>query len=171
MERFCYMLPTNSASRQISIIRPEMRRRALFVTSRAAWSWNTIHLARKNADSPLAAVVVATGQKARCASGCQPPSVDYGIGSSLTPVSEAWSMPAYLATLAVHAAFDIENRIAIFLTTQSASSLSVISIPQSRVFPELVLSPLREEHFYCLTFLSKNNGRNLYLEPAKLTAR
>ena len=37
-------------------------------------------LARENVDSPLAAMVLATGHNALCASGCQPPSVDNGTG-------------------------------------------------------------------------------------------
>ena len=62
-------------------------------------------LARENVDSPLAAIVVATEHNALCAPGCQPPSVDNGTGSRLNPFPAACSMPEYLETSAVHAAF------------------------------------------------------------------
>ena len=41
-----------------------MRQITLFVTSRAAWRWNKMLLARENVDSPLAAMVVATEHEA-----------------------------------------------------------------------------------------------------------
>ena len=41
-----------------------MRHRALFVTSRAAWRWNKMLLARENVDNPLAAMVIATEHNA-----------------------------------------------------------------------------------------------------------
>ena len=66
-------------------------------------------LARENVDSPLAAMVVATEHNALLASGCQPPSVDNGTGSRLNRVPAACSMPGYLETLAVHAAFNRFN--------------------------------------------------------------
>ena len=65
------MLLTDSSSRQISDGRHDMQQRALFVTSRAAWRWNKMLRAPKNVGRPLAAIVVATEHKARCASGCQ----------------------------------------------------------------------------------------------------
>ena len=99
---------------QISDVRCDMRQGALFVTSSAACRWNRMLLARRNVDSLLAEIVVATEHNARCASGCQPPSVDKGTGSRLNPVSAAWSRPAYLETLAVHAVF---NRFDGFSTT------------------------------------------------------
>ena len=108
------MLLTNRAPPQISDNRPDMRHRALFVTSRAAWRWNKMLRARENVDSPLAAMVFATEHNALCASGCQPPSVDNGTGSRLNRVPAAWSMLAYLETLAVHAAF---NKFSRFSTT------------------------------------------------------
>ena len=106
MEIYCCMLLGTRAFPRISDVRPDMRQRALFVTSRAACCWNWMLLARENVDSPLAGIVVATEHNARCASGCQPPSVDKGTGSRLNPVPAAWSMLAYLETLAVHAAFN-----------------------------------------------------------------
>ena len=48
------------ASPQISDNRPDMRQRALFVTSRAPLRWNKMILALENVDSPLAAMLVAT---------------------------------------------------------------------------------------------------------------
>ena len=82
---YCFVLLTNRASPQISDIRPDMRQRALFVTSKAAWHRKKMLLARENVDSPLAAMIVATVHNARRASGCQPPSVDNGTGSRLNP--------------------------------------------------------------------------------------
>ena len=46
----------DKAPPQISDNRPDMRHRVLFVTSRAAWRWNKMLLARENVDSSLAAV-------------------------------------------------------------------------------------------------------------------
>ena len=43
---------------------PDMRQRALFVTSGAARRWNKVLLARENVYSPLATIGVATEQKA-----------------------------------------------------------------------------------------------------------
>ena len=54
----------NRAPPQISDDRPDMRQRALFVTSRAAWRWNKMLLAREYVDSPLVAMVVATEHNA-----------------------------------------------------------------------------------------------------------
>ena len=68
----------------------------------------------ENADTPLAAVVVATEHNALRASVCQPPSVDNGTGSRWNPVPAAWSMLADLETLEVHAAF---NRFSGFSAT------------------------------------------------------
>ena len=114
-ENYCFVLLTNRAPPQISHNRPDMRQRALFVTSRAAWRWTKMLLARENVDSPLAAMVLATEHNALCASGCQPPSVDNGTGSRLNRVPAASSsMLAYLETLAVHAAF---NKFSGFSTT------------------------------------------------------
>ena len=79
-------------------IRPDMRQRALFVTSRAEWRWNKMLLARENVDSPLAAMVLATEHNALCASRCQPPSVDNGTGSRLKPVPAACSLHFVPAT-------------------------------------------------------------------------
>ena len=45
----------NRAFPQISDVRPDMRQRALFVTSRAACCWNRMLPARENVDSPFAA--------------------------------------------------------------------------------------------------------------------
>ena len=106
---YCFVLPTNRTSPQISDNRPEMRQRALFVTSKAAWRWNKMLQARENVSSALAAMLVATEHNAQWASGCQPPSVDNGTGSSLNPVPAACSMPEYRETLAVHAAFNRFN--------------------------------------------------------------
>ena len=103
---YCFVFLTNRASPQISNIRPDMRQRTLFVTSRAAWRWNKMLLARENVDSPLAPMVVTTEHNALWGSGCQPPSVDNGTGSRLNPVPAACSMPEYLKTLAVHTAFN-----------------------------------------------------------------
>ena len=103
------MLLVTNASPQISDVSPDMRQRALFVTSRAAWRWNRMLLAREDADSPLAAIVVATERNTRYTSGCQPPSVDKGAGGRLKPVPAAWSKSAYLETLAVHAFFNRFN--------------------------------------------------------------
>ena len=64
------MLLVTSASPQISGFRPNMRQRALFVTSRAACRWNRMLPARENVDSPVAAIRVATEHSAWCASGC-----------------------------------------------------------------------------------------------------
>ena len=61
---YCFVLHTNGAPPQISDFRPDMRQRALFVTSRAAWRWNKMLLARGNVDRLLAAMVVATAHKA-----------------------------------------------------------------------------------------------------------
>ena len=110
LENYCCILLVTSASPQISDVRPDMRQRALFVTSRAAWRWNGMLLARESVDSPLAAIVVATEHNARCASGCQPPSVYKGTSCRFNPVPAAWGKPAYMETLAVHAAFNRFNR-------------------------------------------------------------
>ena len=58
LENYCVVLLTNRAPPQISNNRPDMRLRALFVTSRAAWRWNRILLARENVFStgPIAYV-------------------------------------------------------------------------------------------------------------------
>ena len=53
---------TNKAPPQISDSRPNMRHRALFVTSRAAWRWNKMLLARENVDRPLASMVQCVSQ-------------------------------------------------------------------------------------------------------------
>ena len=89
---FCMLLGTRDFL-QISDVRLDLRKRALFVTGRATCRWNRMLLARENVDSPLAAIVAATERNARCASGCQPPSVGKGTGSSLSPVPAAWGMP------------------------------------------------------------------------------
>ena len=60
LENYCFVLLANKAPPQISDNRPDMRHRALFVTSRAAWRWNNMLLAREIVDQPLAAIVVAT---------------------------------------------------------------------------------------------------------------
>ena len=70
-------------------------------------------LAQENVNSLLAAIVVATEDNARCTPGCQPPSVDKGKCNRLSPVPVAWSMPAYLDTLAAHPAFNIFNGFSI----------------------------------------------------------
>ena len=93
LENYCFVLLTNRAPPQISDNRPDMRQRALFVTSGAAGRWNKMLLAREIVDSPLAAMVLATEHNALCASGCQPPSVDNGTGSRLNRVPSAWSVP------------------------------------------------------------------------------
>ena len=64
LENYYFVLPTTRAPPQISDNRPDMRQRALFVTSRAAWRWNKMLLARENVDSPLSAMVVATEHNA-----------------------------------------------------------------------------------------------------------
>ena len=89
IENYCYMLLVTSASPQVSDVRPYMRQRALFVTSRAACRWNRMLLARGNVDSPLAATVVVKGHNARYSSGCEPPSVDKGTGGRLNSVQAA----------------------------------------------------------------------------------
>ena len=45
--------------------RPDMRQRALFVTSNAACRWNKMLLAALKVDIPRAAIVVATEHRAR----------------------------------------------------------------------------------------------------------
>ena len=77
IEIYCCMLLGTSAFPQISDVRPDMRRRALFVTSRAACRWNRMLVARENVDGPLVPIVVTTVHNSRCASGCQPPSIVY----------------------------------------------------------------------------------------------
>ena len=106
IEIYCRMLLGNRAFPQISDVRSDMRQRALFATIIAACRGNRMLLARENVDSPLAAIAVATEHNARCASRCQPPGVDKGTSSRLNRVPAAWSIPAYLKTLAVHAAFN-----------------------------------------------------------------
>ena len=64
LESYCFVLLTNRAPPQISDNRPDMRHRALLVTSRAVWRWNKMLLARENVDSPLAAMVLATEHNA-----------------------------------------------------------------------------------------------------------
>ena len=54
------MLLVTSASPQISDVRPHMRQKALFVTSRAACRWNGMLYAQENVYRPLAAIAVAT---------------------------------------------------------------------------------------------------------------
>ena len=56
--------------------RPDMRQRALFVTSNAACRWNKMLLAELKVVIPRAAIVVATEHRARWASGCHPQSVE-----------------------------------------------------------------------------------------------
>ena len=46
LENYCFVLLANKAPPQISDNWPDMRHRALFVTSRAAWRWNKMLLAR-----------------------------------------------------------------------------------------------------------------------------
>ena len=92
LENYCFVLLTNKAAPHISDSSPDMRHRALFVTSRAAWRWNKMLLALENVDSPLAAVVLAIEHTAFRASGCQPPVVDNETGSRLNPVPAAWGM-------------------------------------------------------------------------------
>ena len=64
LENYCFVPLANKAPPQISDNRPDMRHRALFVTSRAAWRWNKMLLARENVDRPLAAMVLATEHNA-----------------------------------------------------------------------------------------------------------
>ena len=64
LENYSFVPLTNRAPAQISGDRPDMRQRALFATSRPAWRWNKMLLARENVDSPLAAMVVATEHNA-----------------------------------------------------------------------------------------------------------
>ena len=45
LENYCFVLPTNRAPPQVSDNRLDMRQRALFVTSRAAWHWKKMLLA------------------------------------------------------------------------------------------------------------------------------
>ena len=92
---YCCMPLGTSAFPQISDVRSDMRQRALFATSRAACRRNRMLLARENVENPLATIVVATEHNARCASGCQAPSVD----STLNSVPAAWGMPVYLDLL------------------------------------------------------------------------
>ena len=61
---YCFVLLTNRASLQMSDIRPDLRQGALLVTSRAAWRWNKMLLARENVDNHLATMVVATEHNA-----------------------------------------------------------------------------------------------------------
>ena len=60
-----FVLLTNRASPQRSDIKPDLRQRALRITSRAAWRWNKVLLVRENVDRPLSAMVVATEHNAR----------------------------------------------------------------------------------------------------------
>ena len=70
-ENYCFVLLTNRAPPQISDNRPDMRRRALFVTSRAAWRWNKMLLARdpsRNAALPTGKIATSqciTNRKGR----------------------------------------------------------------------------------------------------------
>ena len=64
LKNYYFVLLTNRAPPQISENRPEMRHRALSVTSRAAWRWNKMLIARKNVDRPLAAMIVVTEHNA-----------------------------------------------------------------------------------------------------------
>ena len=64
LENYCFVLLTNRAPPQISDNRPDMRHRALFVTSRAAWRRNKMLLSGGNVDRLLAAMVVATEHNA-----------------------------------------------------------------------------------------------------------
>ena len=59
------MLLGTRAFPQMSDVQPNMRQRALFVTSAAACRWNRMPLARENVDNPLAAIVVATEHNAQ----------------------------------------------------------------------------------------------------------
>ena len=47
LENYCFVLLTNRVPPQISDNRPDMRNRALFVTSRAAWRWNVLEILLK----------------------------------------------------------------------------------------------------------------------------
>ena len=87
--------------------RPDMRQRALFVTSNAACRWNKMLLAELKVDIPRAAIVVATEHRARWASGCHPPSVEIGTGNSCTLLPASWTIAAYLETFPAQAAFKI----------------------------------------------------------------
>ena len=51
LENYCFVLLTNRVPPQISDDKPDMRQRALFVTSGTAWRWNKMLLARENVDS------------------------------------------------------------------------------------------------------------------------
>ena len=87
--------------------RPDMRQRALFVTSNAACRWNKMLLAELKVDIPRAAIVVLTEHRARWASGCHPPSVEIGTGNSCTLLPASWTIAAYLETFPAQAAFKI----------------------------------------------------------------
>ena len=50
---------------QMPDIRPDMRQRALFVTSNAACRWNKMLLAELHVDTPRAAFAVATEHRAQ----------------------------------------------------------------------------------------------------------
>ena len=62
--------------------RPDIKQRALFVTCSASWRGNEMLVAERKEESPLAAIVVATEQRARWGSGCHPPNVDSGTGKN-----------------------------------------------------------------------------------------
>ena len=64
--------------------RPDMRHRALFVTSNVACRRNKKLFAELNVDIPRAAIPIATDYRARWASGCHPPSVESGTGNNCT---------------------------------------------------------------------------------------
>ena len=70
LENYCFVLLTNRAPPHISDNRPDMRHRALFVTSRAAWRWNKMLLARENVDSQRHAALLVTSHGACLPSGC-----------------------------------------------------------------------------------------------------
>ena len=59
---------------------PDIKQRAMFVTSSAKWRWNKVILAELKEENPLAAIVVATEQSARWEPVCHPPDVDGGTG-------------------------------------------------------------------------------------------
>ena len=63
--------------------RPDMRQRALFVTSNAACRWNKMLFAELNVDIPREAIAFANEHRARWASGvrCHPPSLEGGTGN------------------------------------------------------------------------------------------
>ena len=125
--------------------RPDMRQRALFVTSNAACRRNKMHLAELSVDIPRTTMAAATEHRVRWASRCHPPNVESGTGKYCTLLLASWTSLAYLVTYAAQLAikmfkvFCTASRIRAWLSRWKIA-MSNMSVPP--VLPRARLSGL-----------------------------